>query len=97
MHCLYLCSLAAMVAFGTLASVSGQEQLLMVFGGRGCEVIQDCDYPSNVTLISLDGGPPVPHCLQNLGPHPKRLYGACQAALGDGKMRMESLLLLSIS
>ena len=68
--------------------VSGQEQqLLMVFGGRGCEVIQDCPYPDNVTLLSLDGGPPVPDCLKNLGPPPKRLYSACQATLGDGKLR----------
>ena len=73
------------VLFGILALVSGQNQLLMVFGGRGCEVLQDCPYPNNVTLISLDGGPPVPDCLRNLGPPPKRLYSACQATLGEGK------------
>ena len=77
------------VLFGILAFVSGQEQqLLMVFGGRGCEAIQGCPYANNVTLISLDGGPSVPDCLNNLGPPPKRLYSACQATLGEGKLRV---------
>ena len=58
----------------------GQEQLLMVFGG-----LNVYDPLRNVTLISLDGGPPVPECLQNLSPAPKLLYSACQAALGEGK------------
>ena len=63
-----------------LALASGQEQLLMVFGG-----LNVYDPLRNVTLLSLDGGPPVPECLQNLSPAPKLLYSACQAALGEGK------------
>ena len=72
------------VVFGVLASVSGQEQLLMVFGGRSIS-----NYLNNVTLLSLDGGPVVPECLKNLGPPPKRLYSACQATLGEGKLTDE--------
>ena len=72
------------VVFGVLASVSGQEQLLMVFGGRSIS-----NYLNNVTLLSLDGGPLIPECLKNLGPPPKRLYSACQATLGEGKLADE--------
>ena len=84
MRCLH-----SLVACGILASALAQEQqLLMVFGGRGCEVLQGCDYLNNVTLLSLDGGPSVPECLKDLGPAPKRLYSACQATLGDGMLRL---------
>jgi len=66
---------------GFVAIASGQEQLLMVTGG-------DPFWPDskNVTLLSLDGGPPVPECLQNLNPHPRRLYDSCSATLGEGKI-----------
>ena len=70
-----------LVALCILALVSGQEQLLMVFGG-----LNVYDPLRNVTLLSLDGGPPVPECLQNLSPAPKLLYSACQAALGPNKL-----------
>ena len=69
---------------GVIALASGQEQLLMVFGGlpwRGPAL-------KNVTLLSLDGGPPVPECLQNLNRHPRGLRESCPAALGDGKLQM---------
>ena len=91
MRCLH-----SLVACGILASALAQEQqLLMVFGGRGCEVLQGCDYLNNVTLLSLDGGPPVPECLEDLGPAPKRLYSACQATLGDGMLRLLSYVPIS--
>ena len=45
----------------------------------------------NVTLLSLDGGPPVPECLQNLNLHPKGLWASCQAALGEGKSQINCL------
>ena len=61
------------------ASTSGQQsQLLMVFGGY--------DYSANVSLLSLDGGPPVPECLQNLNPLPVGLSLSCAATLGSGKL-----------
>lgn len=53
-------------------------QLLMVFGGE--------PYSNDVTLLSLDGDPPVPECLQNLNPHPKQLSGSCAATLGNSKL-----------
>ena len=53
-------------------------QLLMVFGGE--------PYSNNVTLLSLDGDPPVPDCLQNLNPHPKQLSGSCSATLRNSKL-----------
>ena len=66
---------------GCLDSSNGTEetvsQFLMVFGGE--------PYSNNVTLVSLDGAPPVPDCLQNLSPHPKQLIGSCSAALGSSK------------
>ena len=66
---------------GFVAIASGLEQLLMVTGG-------DPFWPDskNVTLLSLDGGPPVPECLQNLNPHPRGLYDSCSATLGEGKL-----------
>ena len=69
-----------------IALASGQEQLLMIFGGEpgGLEGLRN---GKNVTLLSLDGGPPVPECLQNLNPHPRRLYNSCQGTLGEGKLQ----------
>ena len=64
---------------GFIALSSGQQQLLMFSGGNVLH--RDS---RNVTLISLDGGPPVPECLQNLNRHPKLLQGSCSATLGDG-------------
>ena len=68
---------------GVIALASGQEQLLMVFGGLPWR-----PNVKNVTLLSLDGGPPVPECLQNLNRHPRGLRESCPAALGDGKLQM---------
>ena len=64
----------------------------MVFGGRSIS-----NYRNNVTLLSLDGGPPVPECLKNLGPPPKRLYSACQATLGEGKLKKDKIGLSTFS
>ena len=64
----------------------GQEQLLMVFGG------DPCFFSNKVTLLSLDGGPPVPECLQDISPHPRRLTMACTASLGEGKLLLVNIL-----
>ena len=79
-----LLRLVTILAFIALAS--GQEQLLMIFGGEpgGLEGFRN---GKNVTLLSLDGGPPVPECLQNLNLHPRRLYNSCQATLGEGRLQ----------
>ena len=61
----------------------------MVFGGDlYYDYYDDVDEDvlKNITLISLDGGPSVPYCLQNLNPHPKQLYLSCSATLGNGKL-----------
>ena len=44
------------------------------------------EYSPNVSLVSLDGGPPVPDCLQNLNPHPEGLSLSCAATLGSSKL-----------
>ena len=38
-----------------------------------------------VALLSLDGEPPVPECLQNLTPPPIGFAGSCSGTLGDGE------------
>ena len=75
---------------GLLGFAVGQEQLLMVFGG------EPTINSNKVTLLSLDGGPPVPSCLQNLNPLPKRLYSSCAAALGEGKLLMKNFSIADI-
>ena len=73
--------LHVLLFFGVVLLASGQEQLLMVLGG-----LPNRPNGKNVTLISLDGGPPVPECLEELNPHPRNLWGSCQATLGNGKL-----------
>ena len=70
---------------GIIALTTGQEQLLMVFGGRFGEVPTLFPKYRDVHLLSLDGGPPLPWCLQSLNRHPRVLFGSCQATLGNGK------------
>ena len=88
--------LHSLTILGCLALASGHEcnatgnctersdstsQLLMVFGGAPyLEMVEV------VSLISLDGDPPVPECLTNLNPFPTLMFGACGASLTDGKM-----------
>ena len=72
---------------GVIALASGQEQLLMVFGGLPFR-----PDTKNVTLLSLDGNPPVPECLQNLSRHPRGLWSSCPALTWvgddhDGKLQ----------
>ena len=81
MHSILLTFIAV---FGFIALASGQEQLLMFSGGTTPYARSS----KNVTLISLDGGPQVPECLQNLNPHPRLLISSCSAALGDGKWKI---------
>ena len=66
---------------GVVVLASGQEKLLMVFGG-----LPNRPNSKNVTLLSVDGGPAVPECLRNLNPHPRNLWKSCPATLGDGKL-----------
>ena len=73
---------------GFIALTSGQEQLLMIFGGGTPETLWRGS--KNVTLISLDGGPAVPECLQNLNRHPRLLSGSCSTTLGDGLCKIFS-------
>ena len=75
-----------------IALASGQEQLLMVFGG-----LPYIPQNKNVTLLSLDGGPKVPECLQNLNQHQRGLWDTCQATLGDGKFYKGFLKTLPIA
>ena len=79
-----------LLILGLLGFTLGQEQLLMVFGG------EPSINSNKVTLLSLDGGPPVPSCLQNLNPHPKRLFSSCAAALGEGKLLMKEFSIADI-
>ena len=72
--------LIILLTLGLFGLTLGQEQLLMVFGG------DPCFNSNNVTLLSLDGGPLVPECLQDISPHPRRLNMACMASLGEGKL-----------
>ena len=69
----------------------------MVFGGSACGGHKDGqergdpkdDEETAVTLLSLDGDPPVPECLTNLNPFPTpwydAIYDACGASLTDGR------------
>ena len=71
---------------GVIALASGQDQLLMVFGGLPFR-----SDTKNVTLLSLDD-PPVPECLQNLSRHPRGLWSSCPALTWvgddhDGKLQ----------
>ena len=72
-------SLPSLAILGCVALALGDTytQLLMVTGGY--------PYWNNVTLLSLDGGPPVPECLRDLNPHPKELFGSCSATLKNSK------------
>ena len=79
-----------LLILGLLGFTQGQEQLLMVFGG------EPSINSNKVTLLSLDGGPPVPSCLQNLNPHPKRLFSSCVAALGEGKLLLKECSIVDI-
>ena len=81
MHSILLSFIAVL---GFIALASGQEQLLMFSGGTTPYARSS----KNVTLISLDGGPQVPECLQNLNPHPRLLISSCSATLGDGKWKI---------
>ena len=77
---------------GIIALTTGQEQLLMVFGGKWewlGEVPTLFPKYRDVHLLSLDGGPPLPWCLQSLNKFPREfgnLWESCQATLGDGKL-----------
>ena len=75
-----------LTVLGFIAMTSGKEQFLMFSGGavrRGSR---------NVTLISLDGSPPVPECVQNIKPHPRLLASPCSATIGDGEWKTLSHL-----
>ena len=79
---------------GIIALTTGQEQLLMVFGGAFGEVPTLFPKYRDVHLLSLDGGPSLPWCLQSLNKFPREfgnLWESCPATLGTGKLpRMSS-------
>ena len=77
---------------GIIALTTGQEQLLMVFGGKW-EFLGEAPtlFPKyrDVHLLSLDGGPPLPWCLQSLNKFPREfgnLWESCPATLGAGEL-----------
>ena len=94
MLCFHVLSILAIIAL-----TAGQEQLLMVFGGQFGEVPTLFPKYRDIHLLSLDGGPPLPWCLQSLNKFPREfgnLWESCPATLGDGKLpRMCSLTLIS--
>lgn len=71
---------------GIITLTTGQEQLLMVFGGQFGEVPTLFPKYRDVHLLSLDGGPPLPWCLQSLNKFPINLWESCPATLGNGRL-----------
>jgi len=81
--------LHVLTILGIIALTTGQEQLLMVFGGQFGEVPTLFPKYRDVHLLSLDGGPPLPWCLQSLNKFPREfgnLWESCPATLGADKL-----------
>ena len=81
--------LHVLTILGIIAMTTGQEQLLMVFGGQFGEVPTLFPKYRDVHLLSLDGGPPLPWCLQSLNKFPREfgnLWESCPATLGAGEL-----------